>query len=475
MFSNIIKIIKPKDKAVSNQVIKLALPVIVSNLSRVLMSVVDVAMVGRLGTAALAATGMGAMLFWGALSLVLGIRTSTQTIASRRLGQKKFEECGTAMHNGILLAAIYSLPVSAVVYYFSEEIIHFFIEDSTAAALCITYFKIVFIGLFFSSLSFVFQGFFTGIEKTRIHMTVSVTSNIINVYLNAGLIYGTNSVLNFFDGYPAISWIGNLWAWVDFPAMGVEGAAIATLIASAWLIAHYCFYLFSEEQKKKYKTLSLTINKTMMFRQIRLALPQGSQEMAVAIGWSMYYKIMGMIGLVELATTELVFTIMHASFMPAIGVGQAGATLVGKFMGERRFDKAETSIYESIRWAEIIMGSVGILFFLFPKVFLSIFTDDPNVIHYGTFGLRVLGLIQFVDAVAMTLWFTLSGAGNTFFPAVVESSLIWFFLLPSSYLFGIILSVGFYGPWLMFPLYLIFFSIILWRKLKKGDWKHIEL
>ncbi|MFQ6677719.1 MAG: MATE family efflux transporter, partial [Fidelibacterota bacterium] len=138
-------------------------------------------------------------------------------------------------------------------------------------------------------------------------------------------------------------------------------------------------------------------------------------------------------------------------------------------------DKAETSIYESIRWAEIIMGSVGILFFLFPKVFLSIFTDDPNVIHYGTFGLRVLGLIQFVDAVAMTLWFTLSGAGNTFFPAVVESSLIWFFLLPSSYLFGIILSVGFYGPWLMFPLYLIFFSIILWRKLKKGDWKHIEL
>ncbi len=475
MLSKIKNILEPKDKDVSNQVIKLALPVIVSNLSRVLMSVVDVAMVGRLGTAALAATGMGAMLFWGALSLVLGIRTSTQTIASRRLGQKKFDECGTAMHNGLLLAAIYSIPVSAAGYYFAEEIIHFFIEDSVAAALCITYSRVVFIGLLFSSLSFVFQGFFTGIEKTRIHMTVSITSNIMNVYLNVGLIYGTEKVMKFFDAYPAISWAGNLWAWIDFPALGVQGAAIATLIASAWLTMHYCFYLFSREQRKKYKTLSLTVNKKMMIRQIRLALPQGSQEMAVAIGWSMYYKIMGMIGLIELATTELVFTIMHASFMPAMGVGQAGATLVGKFMGERRLDKAETSIYESIRWAEIIMGSVGILFFVFPKVFLSIFTDDPNIIYYGTFGLRVLGLIQFVDAIGMTLWFALSGAGDTFFPAVVESSLIWFFLLPASYFLGVVLNYGFYGPWSMFPLYLSFFSIILWWKLKKGDWKHIEV
>jgi len=437
------------------------------------MSVVDVAMVGRLGTAALAATGMGAMLFWGALSLVLGIRTSTQTIAARRLGQKKYDECGTAMHNGLLLAAVYSLPVSIAVYYFAEEIIPFFIEDAEAAELCITYSRVVFMGLLFSSLSFVFQGFFTGIEKTRVHMTASVTSNIMNVYLNVGLIYGTEKVMNFFSAYPFIGWVGNLWAWTDFPAMGVKGAATATLIASAWLTVHYCFYLFSKEQRMKFKTISLTLNKTMMIRQIKLALPQGSQEMAVAIGWSMYYKIMGMIGLIELATTELVFTIMHASFMPAIGVGQAGATLVGKFMGEGRLDKAETSIYESIRWAEFIMGSVGILFFVFPKVFLSIFTDDPSIIYYGTFGLRVLGLIQFVDAIGMTLWFALSGAGNTFFPAVVESSLIWGFLLPASYLAGVSLNFGFYGPWLMFPLYLIFFSFILWKKLKKGDWKEI--
>ncbi|MDC0480512.1 MATE family efflux transporter, partial [Candidatus Marinimicrobia bacterium] len=85
----------PQDKEISKEVFKLALPVIVSNLSRVLMSMVDVAMVGRLGAEALAATGMGAMLLWGALSLVLGIRTAVQTLASRRLGQKLDHEAGT--------------------------------------------------------------------------------------------------------------------------------------------------------------------------------------------------------------------------------------------------------------------------------------------------------------------------------------------------------------------------------------------
>ena len=83
MISSIKKFFLPKDREISQNVIRLALPVIISNLSRVLMSVVDVAMVGRLGVAALAATGMGAMLFWVALSFTIGIRTATQTLASR--------------------------------------------------------------------------------------------------------------------------------------------------------------------------------------------------------------------------------------------------------------------------------------------------------------------------------------------------------------------------------------------------------
>ena len=466
----------PQDKQISKEVFNLALPVIVSNLSRVLMSMVDVAMVGRLGAEALAATGMGAMLFWGALSFVLGIRTGVQTLVSRRLGQKIDKECGTALHNGLFMATLYALPISLAGWLWAKDIIPFFIQDITATRLATDYTSIVFISLLFSAYSFVFQGFFTGVEKTKVHMNVTVTSNAINVYFNAGLIYGSDGVTQFFaDTIPSLSFLSKLWQWTTFPAMGVKGAAIATLIASTWMAVHYFSFLFSRQIKDRFSVFSLSTDRTMMMRQLKLALPQGVQETVIAVGWSVFYKIMGMIGLIELATTELLFTIMHASFMPALGVGQACATLVGKYMGEKKIHKSEASIKESIRLSVYIMGTMGMSFILIPEYYLFLFTDDPEIIRMGVFGLRMIGAVQFLDAIGFTLWFALSGAGNTLFPAVVESCLTWGVIVLGSYVFGVVLNLGFKAPWLLFPVYMGLFAGIMVWKVSKGDWKEIEV
>ena len=470
------RFIFPQDKQISKEVFNLALPVIVSNLSRVLMSMVDVAMVGRLGAEALAATGMGAMLFWGALSFVLGIRTGVQTLVSRRLGQKIDKECGTALHNGLFMATLYALPISLAGWLWAKDIIPFFIQDITATRLATDYTSIVFISLLFSAYSFVFQGFFTGVEKTKVHMNVTVTSNAINVYFNAGLIYGSDGVTQFFaDTIPSLSFLSKLWQWTTFPAMGVKGAAIATLIASIWMAVHYFSFLFSRQIKDRFSVFSLSTDRTMMMRQLKLALPQGVQETVIAVGWSVFYKIMGMIGLIELATTELLFTIMHASFMPALGVGQACATLVGKYMGEKKIHKSEASIKESIRLSVYIMGTMGMSFILIPEYYLFLFTDDPEIIRMGVFGLRMIGAVQFLDAIGFTLWFALSGAGNTLFPAVVESCLTWGVIVLGSYVFGVVLNLGFKAPWLLFPVYMGLFAGIMVWKISKGDWKEIEV
>jgi putative MATE family efflux protein len=472
----VFRFVFPQDKQISKEVFNLALPVIVSNLSRVLMSMVDVAMVGRLGAEALAATGMGAMLFWGALSFVLGIRTGVQTLASRRLGQKIDKECGTALHNGLFMATLYALPISLAGWLWARDFIPFFIQDITATRLAIDYTSIVFISLLFSAYSFVFQGFFTGVEKTKVHMNVTVTSNAINVYLNAGLIYGSDGVTQFFaDTIPSLSFLSKLWQWTTFPAMGVKGAAIATLVASTWMAMHYFSFLFSSQIKDRFSVFNLSTDRTMMMRQLKLALPQGIQEAVIAVGWSVFYKIMGMIGLIELATTELLFTIMHASFMPALGVGQACATLVGKYMGEKKIHKSEASIKESIRISVYIMGTMGMSFILIPEYYLFLFTDDPEIIRMGVFGLRVIGAVQFLDAIGFTLWFALSGAGNTLFPAVVESCLTWGVIVLGSYVFGVVLNLGFKAPWLLFPVYMGLFAGIMVWKISKGDWKEIEV
>ena len=441
------------------------------------MSLVDVAMVGHLGPEALAATGMGGMLAWGALSIVLGIRTSVQTITSRRIGQKKPKECINALNNGFLLASIYSIPISFLGWTYGYLIIPLFITDSITTPIAISYFSISSIGIFFNALSFVFQGFYTGIEKTKIHLNVTITSNIINAYLNAGFIYGKaklgylfdSQTNNFFD-------LSNFWFWADFEGMGVTGAAIGTLISSIWMMGHYFYYL--NKQKiimDNNGFLNLRLNSEMLKKQIRLSFPMGFQEMMIAIGYSFFYKIMSLIGILELATTQLLFTIMHASFMPAMGVGQACATLVGKYMGSKEIEKSEQSIKESLRIAEYIMGTMGVVFIFFPKFILLLFTSDPEIIKMGIWGLRLIGFLQFVDAVCFTLFLALTGAGNTLFPALVESLLIWCFMLPVSYYIGVVLMVGFKGPFVAFAIYLLFMAVILSLKMKKGDWKEIEV
>ena len=441
------------------------------------MSLVDVAMVGHLGPEALAATGMGGMLAWGALSIVLGIRTSVQTITSRRLGQKKTKECINALINGFILASTYALPISILGYSYGYLIIPLFIDDTLTTPIAISYFSISSIGIFFNALSFVFQGFYTGIEKTKIHLNVTIVSNVINAYLNAGLIYGKQGLVNVL-GLEKISFFdfSNLWFWADFDGMGVSGAAIGTLISSIWMMLHYFYYLNKQDIVRQNKGfLSTGINVIMLKKQVSLSFPMGIQEMMIAIGYSIFYKIMSIIGIVELATTQLLFTIMHASFMPAMGVGQACATLVGKYMGSKEIEKSEQSIKESLRIAEYIMGTMGLFFIFFSKPILMIFTTDPDIINLGVWGLRLIGFLQFIDAVCFTLFLALTGAGNTLFPALVESSLIWGFMLPVSYYAGVVLSIGFKAPFVAFAVYLFLMAFILSIKVAKGDWKEIEV
>ena len=162
------------------------------------MSIFDVAMVGRLGPEALAATGMGGMLVWAPMSIALGVRTAVQTVSSRRLGQNKEVDSGASFHNGLIMAGIFSLPVTYIGWSYTSKIVPFFLKDPTTISLAIEYTSVVFVSLFFSVFSFVFVGFYTGVEKTKIHMTVTITSNLINLYLNAALIYGSEGVESFF-------------------------------------------------------------------------------------------------------------------------------------------------------------------------------------------------------------------------------------------------------------------------------------
>ena len=477
MITTLRRIIFPTDPAVFRRVLTLAFPIILGNLSRVLMNVVDVAMVGRLGAKSLAAVGLGAVLIWTILSIGVAFRTGVQTVTARRYGQKRFSDCGLALNSGLALASIVGVIFSMMGYKMAGVAIRFLIADPDVIPLAIVYTQWSFVGAACITIGYAFQGFYNGVERTRIHMEVTIVSNLLNIYLDAGLIFCNARLTEMLASSPVgdISFLSVLWSPFDFPALGVEGAAIATLCAAVWMIIHYTLRGFTQEFRTNYGTYKGGFNRETLKKEVEVAAPQGFQEVGVTIVYVLFFKIIAMIGTVEVAATEVVFTLAMASFLPAIGFGVACATLVGKALGEKDPERAAVSMLESVRWSVIFMGTMGILFLLFPRPILLIFTNDREVIEMGLVALRILGVVQFFDAVGMTLWFALSGAGNTLFPAIIDLSLSWGIFLPGSYLLGIVFGYGLIGPWLAFAIYLFLYAICITWKILKGDWKEIEI
>ena len=460
-------------KSISRQIIVLAIPIIFSNLSRVVMGLTDMAMVSRLGSNALAATGMGSLLLWVIMSMGIGLRTAVQTVSSRRLGQRKYPMCGNALYNGLLLAIIISIPLTIVCVYSVADICSYFLKDLEVITLCSGYMVIGCFSFIFVLTAFTFQGFYAGIEKTRVHMVVTITSNVLNIYLNAGLIYGSDKIQQFFTDL-GIPWLALVWNWLPFPSWGVKGAAAATLIASIWMVVHYSFFLLKAELKKYWPYWN-EFHITNIIQQIKLGFPIGIQEMISMAGFSIFYKIIGIIGTVELATSHVILNIAHASFMPAIGIGMAASTLIGKFLGEKSPDKAGQTVIVAVKWSLLIMGTGGIIFIFLPGWIIPIFSDDDQIINMGIPCLQIIGVLQFFDAVGLTLYFVLIGAGNTLFPALVNMIICWTIFIPLAYFLGIVLEMGVTGAWLGFGGWIIPFAVIMALKVRTGSWKKIEV
>lgn len=462
------------DVSLFKEVMILAFPVIVSNVSRVLMHITDMAMVGHLGKNELVAVAMSGMIIWIAISVGIGFRIATQSITARRLGEEKLFDCGVSLRNSQFICFIFTIPLSFLGYFFSDHIAKFFLKDIAVIPICSDYLSVTFFSVYFSVSAFIFQGFYTGIEKTKVLMYVTIISNLLNIYLNAALIYGYENIYLFFESY-GLAWISILWSWYDFEELGVKGAAIATLLSSILMMVSYLLYLLNKEIRINYRIFKLDLDFQMMKKQFSIGYPQSLSEISLNFAFIMFYKIMGIIGTTQLAATQVVFAIAHASFLPAVGVGQACATLVGKYLGKKKVEKAAQSMIEGLRGSFMIMGTMGFVFIFFPGYLVPLFTNDTEVINLGIQILPWVGAIQFIDVFAITLWFALSGAGDTKFTAYMGIIVSWGIFVPLSYILGIKLNFGIAGPWIALGLYLFIEAIVIIFRVNQGKWKHIEV
>ena len=468
------KYIFNSNKKILKEVFLLSLPIILSNISRVIMELVDMVMINRLGAIDLFnGVAMGGILVWVPMSLAIGIRIATQTISSRRYGGKNYDQCGFALRHGLIIAAIMGTTLSIVGFLLADTIIPLVVSHEQHITPTIEYAKFLSIGILPFYLAIVFQSFFTSIEKTSIHMKVMITANIINVYLNAGFIYGSE-IIDYFNNIN-LNLISYFWFWADFEGLKVRGSAIATTIATSLMLIHYIYYLFKDNINEKYSILSSSLSLKKIKAQLSLAFPLFMSEFFLSTSFLAFYIIMENMSVADLAAWGLIIRIMHASFMPAMGVGQACATMVGKYLGEKSIKKARQSILESLRLTIGIMGFVGLIFILFPYTVINIFNTIKEATPQAASGLRFIGIFQIFDAICIVLFFSMSAGGDIKYPVYVEILMHWLIMVPFSWLFGIYFGYGFWGALSVFASQVILTAIIFIFRVRTGKWEKIEV
>lgn len=433
----------------------LAAPMIGTMISRMFLGFTDFIMVSWLGTEATAAISPSTIFVFTVICVGMGTATSIQTFSAQAHGRRLPREAAAYAWQGFYIAAAFgflSLPTMLLAGPFWRLVGHAPAVQAMETAYC----QIAFWCMGFSIICASLDGFFNGIQKP----TVGLISVLVSVLFNAAADY----VLIF----------GKL----GFPAMGIRGAAIATVIAWAIRAGMLTAVFLSHEFNLTFGTrLAWRFHAEKFKAILRLGGPIALQWVLDIGSWFVFLTLlMGRFGTEAMAASNIGLQLMHASFMPAIGLGIGVCTLVGHAIGERNPDLAARRVSAGMLVTGVYMGLIGILFWVIPRPLISLFSTDPVVLQLGVGVLIWAGIFQVFDAAQIVYINGLRGAGETRWPAIVVAAHCWIIFIAGGYLTTLLAPQwGYHGPWMTCTLYIILLGLVLWRRFAGGNWRRIDL
>lgn len=441
------------------EILKLALPIIAMTASRMLMGFIDFVMITDLGTAAQAAISPASLLVFTFLCIGMGAAFTVQSFVSQADGRGEPREGSAYAWQSIYLGLVGMIAVWPLVYYvrpFYEWLGPIAGHADAVLEMEIEYTAIALWSFAPCMITTGLDGFFTGVQKPRISLIAILLSIVFNVIGNYALIYGH----------------------FGFPAMGMAGAAVATVLGwwvrAAVLIAAFLAPVFNN----LYSTRSAWAPNMHKIVQLTKIGAPSSVQMVLDIGaWVVFMMvIMSRFGTEAMAATNIGIQYMHLSFMPAIGLGLALVSKVGFAIGEGRPDIAVSRTRMVMQMNIVYMGGMGLFMILFREPLMRLLSDDPGVIRAGSHILIWAGIFQGFDALWVTYSNALRAAGDTRWPAVAVFVCVWGIhvgggLLMSSYL----PQWGVNGPWLTCTAYVIILGLVLYFRFMSGAWQSIQI
>ncbi len=443
---------RPTPPELRRRILQLAGPIMLASLSQTLMSLIDIAMVGRLGAAAVAAVGLGGIVTYAISAFLNSIQAGVQTVIARRVGEESYSQVSETVRSAFRFSLLAGTLIGLLTYSVARRLFPLISFDISVISIGAAYLEWRSLSLGLVMAGYVMYALYNGISRPGIHLVVSLLANSLNVVLNYGLIFGH-------------------WG---LPTMGAPGAGLATTLSSLTAVGLYVGFSRLADIRQKFPGLWWGRSKWKpLARVIKISVPAAWQNFGVMIGFALFMVIMGRVSTMALAATEIVFNILSFSFMPAMGFLYATQTLVSESLGRKDPETATKTAQAATTLCIMLMGSMGILFISLPRVILRIFTPEMELIEMAVTPLVVLGLVQFFDAIGMVHLGALRGAGDNRYPAIADLLLMWLFFLPVTYVTALYYQYGILGGWIALAVYIAGFAALARHRFLTGPWRTI--
>ena len=438
---------------------ELAWPAIIENLLVMSVGIADTAMVGRLGAASLASVDLANRLIMFALAIFSAILIGTTAVVARSIGAGDRNTANLALRQALIMVVALAVPLLIPGTIFARKCLGFMMvmqetPDPVVMQLGTDYLQATIPFMLFALVMMTVNSCLRGAGDTRTPMIVTGISNVVNIIGNYLLIFG----------------IG------PFPAMGVVGAAWSSNIAR---IIGAVLVLLVVYRGRGRLTLNIRerfqVDIDIMRRIMRIGFPAAAEQGLMRGAQLIYSMIVASMDTVSVAAHAVAMTAESISFMPGSGFALAATTLVGQNMGADNPDQAERSGYESVRMATIVMSAMGVLFFVFPKFFVSLFSNDSEVIDLASKCLRLVAISQPALAWVMTIAGGLRGVGDTRWVMGITLIGFWGVRLTLAYVLAVTIGLGLVGAWAAMVVDLFVRSILLAFRFRHGGWKELQV
>lgn len=441
-------------KALVLSILTMALPAIIEMALNTLLGVADTIMISRLiNQSALAAAGFANSIMFLLIFVFTSFNTGATALVSRSFGEKNFEKLNRIGSQTVLLNGIIGLVVMLLSLKFSSQIFVIFDTTKEVSIMIDSYFSIIAYGLFAMFLSFSFASILRGAGDTITPMAVTGFANILNIIGNYVLIRGI---------------------WI-FPEMGIRGAALSTTLSRVVAVLIYIYICFFRHKKIKIRIHLMKFQAHVLKPLIRISLPGAVEQGLMQFSFLAIGVFVSKLDTASEAAFRILINIESISFMPAVGISIAAATLVGKSLGEKNKEHAKDIARVSFSLAIVWGIFVGSLFFIFKVPILKIFTTEPDVIKASIATMTLMAVNQPLLNFMIAISGGLRGAGDTKLVMYIALLRLWAIFVPVSYLFVNIYSYGVSGIWIAEILSFLIFDYIIFRRFKSGKWADIKL